>query len=60
MRPVAHSDGAGLAKELGARAYVECSALTQVGLKRVFYQALIAHWEPAPEPERKRARCQLL
>ena len=32
IAPVAHSDGAALAKELGARAYVECSALTQARL----------------------------
>lgn len=36
QRPIAFEQGERLARELGAVKYVECSALTQKGLKNVF------------------------
>lgn len=47
-----------LAKELGAVKFVECSALTQKGLKNVFDEAIIAALDP---PAQKKAKkCLLL
>lgn len=46
QRPVQHDAGERLARELGAVKYVECSALTQKGLKNVFDEAIVAALEP--------------
>ena len=37
---VSHDEGNQLAKELSARAFIECSALTQNNLKSVFDEAI--------------------
>jgi len=36
QNPISYQEGANLAKEIGAVCYMECSALTQKGLKQVF------------------------
>ncbi|KAG7204170.1 hypothetical protein KM043_002008 [Ampulex compressa] len=53
QKPISGEQGEKLAKELKAVKYVECSALTQKGLKNVFDEAILAALEP-PEPVRKR------
>ena len=55
QKPLSLEMGEKLAKELRAVKYLECSALTQKGLKNVFDEAILA----APEPA-KRRKCLIL
>lgn len=57
QKPVATESGERLAKELNAIKYLECSALTQKGLKNVFDEAIIAALEP---PKKSSKKCLLL
>nr|AOC97479.1 Rho family protein [Volvariella volvacea] len=54
QRPVTNEQGERLARELGAIKYVECSALTQKGLKNVFDEAIVAALEPPVLKKTKR------
>ena len=65
--PIAAAEGERLAEQLGAVKYLECSALTQAGLKRVFDEAIkvaLARKEErsraAALPKGKAGRCALL
>ncbi len=51
--------GLAMAKDVGAVKYLECSALTQKGLKTVFDEAIRAVLCPAPKPKPKR-KCAIL
>lgn len=59
QRPIDFNLGERLAKELGAVKYVECSALTQKGLKNVFDEAIVAALEP-PQANKERKPCCIL
>lgn len=58
QRPIHFDAGERLARELGAVKYVECSALTQKGLKNVFDEAIVAALEPPVK--KKRRNCFIL
>ncbi|KAK7161071.1 hypothetical protein R3I94_003907 [Phoxinus phoxinus] len=54
MTPITYTEGLALTKETGAVKYLECSALTQRGLKTVFDEAVRAALDPSPVTNRER------
>jgi len=58
QRPITAESAEKLARELRAVKYVECSALTQKGLKNVFDEAILAALEPPSE--KPKGKCSLL
>ena len=53
------SQGLQMMKEMGAVKYLECSALTQKGLKTVFDEAIRAVLQPQKLPKKKKG-CAIL
>ena len=62
QKPVTPEEGAKLAKKVNADCYVECSSLTQQGLKDVFDEAMLAVLSPKIKRRapRGRRRCVIL
>ena len=58
--PISAKQGMQKAKEIGAVKYVECSALTQKGLKEVFEEAVRAVIAPKPTAVKKKKGCEIL
>ena len=52
--PISYPQGLAMAKEMRAAKYLECSALTQKGLKNVFDESIRAVLCPKPPPRRRR------
>ena len=59
QKPLSLETGERLAEEVNAVKYVECSALTQKGLKNVFDEAILQSLEPHEEKISKRPCCLL-
>ncbi|KAJ1722637.1 Rho GTPase protein rac1 [Coemansia erecta] len=59
MRPIDFSMGSNTARELGFVKYLECSALTQKGLKNVFDEAIRAVLHPT-QPAKPKKKCLIL
>jgi len=60
MAPITYSQAVQMAKEIRAVRYLECSALTQKGLKGVFDEAIRCVLSPAPIKRRKASNCLVL
>ncbi|KAJ8036921.1 Ras-related C3 botulinum toxin substrate 1 [Holothuria leucospilota] len=59
LRPISYPQGLQMHKEIHAVKYLECSALTQKGLKTVFDEAIRAVLCP-PKTSRDKKKCTLL
>uniref|UniRef100_A0A8P4G0Z5 small monomeric GTPase n=1 Tax=Dicentrarchus labrax TaxID=13489 RepID=A0A8P4G0Z5_DICLA len=59
LSPIIYPQGLAMAKEISSVKYLECSALTQRGLKTVFDEAIRAVLCPPPIKKRKR-KCRIL
>ncbi|XP_055382963.1 ras-related protein Rac1-like [Condylostylus longicornis] len=59
LSPVAYPQGLGMAKDIGAVKYLECSALTQKGLKTVFDEAIRSVLCPTMNKKTKKNKCTL-
>ncbi|KAK3906595.1 GTPase rac-like protein [Staphylotrichum tortipilum] len=64
MSPITYAMGSKRAEEIKAYKYVECSALTQLGLKNVFDNAIRAVLDPGratnSKPAKKSSKCTVL
>ncbi|CAB05247.2 Ras-related protein rac-2 [Caenorhabditis elegans] len=62
LQPVSHTQGYVMAKEIKAVKYLECSALTQIGLKQVFDEAIRTGLTPpqTPQTRAKKSNCTVL
>jgi len=56
LAPITFAQGVALAKEIGAAKYVECSAITQKGLKEVFDETVRAALEAMNPKHQKKSR----
>jgi GTPase SAR1 family protein len=60
QRPISTEQGEELARRIGAARYLECSALTQQGLKDVFDEGVrAALYPPVVKKEDKKGKCLL-
>lgn len=59
LAPISYPQGLQMSKEIRAVKYLECSALTQKGLKTVFDEAIRAVLCPETKPPSKK-KCEIL
>ncbi|NP_001086125.1 ras homolog family member J L homeolog [Xenopus laevis] len=57
-KPITQEQGMKLSKMIGAQCYLECSALTQKGLKNVFDEAILTVFHPKKKKKRRCVKCR--
>jgi len=60
LAPITYPQGMQMARDINAAKYLECSALTQKGLKAVFDEAIRAVLSPPPKPVKSSKKCLIL
>jgi Ras-related C3 botulinum toxin substrate 1 len=60
LQRVTEEQGKAKATEIGAYKYMECSALTQIGLNTVFQEAIRAVINPNPKKKAKKGKCAIM
>ncbi|EST06705.2 Small GTPase superfamily [Kalmanozyma brasiliensis GHG001] len=60
MQPITYAQGNQMARDIRANKYLECSALTQKGLKGVFDEAIRSVLAPTPIKSKKKNNCAIL
>ena len=58
--PISTEEGMDMAKQIGAVKYLECSALTQKGLKNVFDEAIRVVLVPPAAAKKSSKKCEIL
>jgi len=58
--PITYPQGMQMAKDINAVRYLECSALTQKGLKNVFDEAIRAVLMPVTQTKRNQKKCVII
>ena len=58
--PITYAEGLKLKKAIGAVKYVECSALTQEGVKDVFNEVVKVVMQRIGKPKKRRKRCSIM
>ncbi|KAI8072498.1 GTP binding protein Rac1 [Gongronella butleri] len=60
MAPISYTQALQMTKDISAEKYLECSALTQKGLKNVFDEAIRAVLTPSTPKSKKKKGCSIL
>jgi len=60
QQPVSHSEGEQMASRIGAKAYIECSALTKEGIRDVFENATRAALQRKSGKGKKKGKCVVI
>jgi len=58
--PITFEEGVEMSRQIGATKYLECSALTQKGLKNVFDEAIRVVLCPPQAPAKAKKKCSIL
>jgi GTPase SAR1 family protein len=59
-KPITTQEGQNLAKQIGAAAYLECSAKANNNVKEVFHEAIKTHLSPKKPQNPDKKTCKLL